>query len=85
MVGGFTPFREDDSMSLLDKMRQGDMELPKNMDGVTRDLVKQCLVYDQEQRIQIEGIKSHKMMRKIDWKRVAKKQGDSKLNEIKCE
>jgi len=46
MVGGFTPFREDDSMSLLDKMRQGDMELPKNMDGVTRDLVKQCLVYD---------------------------------------
>jgi hypothetical protein len=46
MGGGFTPFREDDSMSLLDKMRQGDMELPKNMDGVTRDLVKQCLVYD---------------------------------------
>lgn len=61
-------------MVLLEKMRRGDMELPKNMDAMTRDLVKQCLVCDQEQRITMEAIKGHKVFRKVNWKKVANKQ-----------
>ena len=74
MIGGFTPFRDeiegDSPLTSLEKIRSGQINLPKNLNNVTRDIVKNILVLDPNLRFEIEDIKSHKLFRGIDWKMV---------------
>lgn len=74
MIGGFTPFRDEDDndpMTILDRIRTGQINLPKNMNSVARDVVKNLLYMDPNLRFEIEDVKSHKFFKGLDWKRVA--------------
>eukprot|EP00347_Sterkiella_histriomuscorum_P001958 403370015 len=74
MLGGFTPFnaKEDygSHSQILEKMRTNQLHMPKNMNNVTRDLIKSILVFDANQRLELSDIKSHKFFRGIDWQKV---------------
>lgn len=76
MMGGFTPFREKEDGSpreILEKIRTDSIKLPKNMNNVTRDIVKSILVMDPNLRMEIEDIKAHKFFRGINWRIVYEK------------
>jgi serine/threonine protein kinase len=57
MMGGFTPFGGNNSsggnVSLLDEMRSGNINLPKNFSSITRDIIKCILVVDPNLRFDI--------------------------------
>ena len=52
----------------------GRLILPKNLNSVTRDLVKRILVADPELRIDIKGIMKHRFFADVDWSLVQSKQ-----------
>jgi hypothetical protein len=54
-------------------MRNGDINLPKNLNNLTRDIIKSILVYEANHRFEISDIKQHKFFRGIDWSMVEKK------------
>lgn len=78
MIGGFTPFsaKEDygNNSVVLEKMRSNQIHLPKNLNNLTRDLIKSILVFDPNQRFEIEDIKAHKFFRGLDWSQIKSKQ-----------
>ena len=45
----------------------GRLILPKNLNPVTRDLVKRVLVADPEVRLDIKDIMRHKFFEGVDW------------------
>ena len=58
---------------IVDLANSGRLNLPKNMDAVTRDIVKRILVPDPNMRIEIKAIMQHKFFAGIDWDQVASK------------
>jgi serine/threonine protein kinase len=57
MIGGFTPFQNKNEASnpkvIMEKCRSGNLNLPKNLKGRTRDLVKLLLIDDPVQRLDV--------------------------------
>ena len=58
---------------IVDLANSGRLNLPKNMDTVTRDIVKRILVPDPNMRIEIKAIMHHKFFEGVDWDQVANK------------
>lgn len=71
MLGGFTPFqRQGESCNpnlIMERCRNGELSLPKNLNPVSRDLIKLLLVADPDQRLEIPMIKMHPFFRGINW------------------
>ena len=61
MIGGFTPFQNkheaDNPKAIMEKCRSGKLNLPKNLVGNARDLVKLLLTDDPITRLEINQIK----------------------------
>eukprot|EP00352_Strombidinopsis_acuminata_P000542 CAMPEP_0176345642 /NCGR_PEP_ID=MMETSP0126-20121128/5624_1 /TAXON_ID=141414 ORGANISM="Strombidinopsis acuminatum, Strain SPMC142" /NCGR_SAMPLE_ID=MMETSP0126 /ASSEMBLY_ACC=CAM_ASM_000229 /LENGTH=206 /DNA_ID=CAMNT_0017692747 /DNA_START=480 /DNA_END=1100 /DNA_ORIENTATION=+ len=80
MIGGFTPFNGMDISDspgiksnpkvLLEQMRSHQINLPKNLNKVARDLVKYILNSEPSLRPEIADIKAHKFFRGVDWNSV---------------
>jgi serine/threonine protein kinase len=63
-----------DPRMMIEMANAGRLSLPKNLNNVTRDLIKQILVADPNQRYGIEEIKDHKFFRGVNWEKVAQRQ-----------
>jgi protein kinase A len=78
MIGGFSPFQNKEDArnpkSIMEKCRSGNLNLPKNLKGKTRDLVQLLLVDDPELRLEISQIKDHNFFRGIDWNQLKKRE-----------
>ena len=61
---------------IVDLANSGRLNLPKNMDAVTRDLARKILVPDPSMRIEIKAIMQHKFFAGVDWVEVASKDGN---------
>lgn len=74
MIGGFTPFQSKHEAAnpkvIMEKCRSGKLNLPKNLRGTARDLVKLLLTDDPVSRLDISQIKLHSFFRDIDWRRM---------------
>lgn len=73
MVGGFLPFQgrtADNPRIIMDTVRKGQLNLPKNMVSGARDLVKLILTDDPSTRPTIEQIKDHVYFSSVDWTEV---------------
>lgn len=74
MIGGFTPFQNKHEASnpkaIMEKCRSGKLNLPRNLHGNARDLVKLLLTDDPVSRLEIDEIKEHKFFRDVDWRRI---------------
>jgi len=51
----------------MERCRNGKLNLPKNLKGNARDLVKSLLIDDPDSRLEIEQIKQHKFFKGINW------------------
>jgi protein kinase X len=49
------------------------MNLPRNLDNVAKDLVRNILVMDPNLRFEIDDIKKHKFFKGINWESVTLK------------
>jgi serine/threonine protein kinase len=49
----------------------GELNLPKNMSKLAKDLVRNILVVDPNMRFEISDIKQHKFFRGIKWEAIA--------------
>ena len=58
----------------MDKCRSGKLNLPKNLVGNARDLVKLLLTDDPHSRPDIAQCKRHKFFREVDWSKLKKRQ-----------
>lgn len=54
----------------MEKCRNGELNLPRNLNGNARNLIKQILVEDPEQRLTISQIKQHPFFKGTDWKKL---------------
>jgi serine/threonine protein kinase len=74
MLGGFTPFQNkheaENPKLIMEMCRNGKLNLPKNLQGYSRDLVKSLLYVDPEGRPEIKEIKEHAFFREINWKKI---------------
>lgn len=72
MVGGFTPFQgkneADNPRVIMEKCRSGKLNLPKNLQGNARDLVKHMLTDDPSIRFEISQIKTHAFFKGFSWR-----------------
>ena len=57
----------------MEKCRSGQLNLPKNLKGNTRDLVKLLLIDDPNQRLDISQLKDHSFFRGLDWQKLQKR------------
>ena len=55
---------------IMEKCRNGELNLPRNLNGNARNLIKQILVEDPEQRLTISQIKQHPFFKGTDWKKL---------------
>jgi hypothetical protein len=60
----------------MEKCRSGQLNLPKNLKGNARDLVKLLLIDDPNQRLAISQLKEHSFFRGLDWQRLKNRQID---------
>ena len=78
MIGGFVPFKQgmeaSNPKTIMEKIRSGNLNLPRNLNTVARDLVKKLLADDPLQRLEISEIKAHKFFQGINWKKLQSKQ-----------
>lgn len=51
---------------------QGELNLPKNMSSLAKDLVRNILVVDPNMRLEIAGIKQHKFFKGTEWDLISK-------------
>ena len=58
---------------IIELANSGKLNLPKNMDAITRDIVKKILVPDPNMRIEIKAIMQHKFFAGVDWGMVARR------------
>jgi len=77
MIGGFIPFHSkseaNSPATILEMVRNGSLNLPKNLQSNARDLVKNILVEDPSSRLEIQQIKDHAFFRGLDWSEIKKK------------
>ena len=59
---------------MIDLVNTGRITLPKNLNPVTRDLIKKILVADPNVRLEIRDIMQHKFFEGVNWKKVALKE-----------
>ena len=59
---------------IIDMVNNGRITLPKNLNPVTRDIVKKILVADPNVRLEIRDIMQHKFFESVNWKKVLKKE-----------
>ena len=57
----------------MEKCRTGKLNLPKNLVGNARDLVKNLLVEDPTARLEISQIKEHPFFKVINWSKLKKR------------
>lgn len=78
MIGGFVPFKlgleASNPKTIMEKIRNGNLNLPRNLNTVARDLVKKLLDDDPPQRLEICEIKAHRFFNGINWKKLQSKQ-----------
>ena len=78
MIGGFTPFENTmeakNPKAIMEKCRNGKLNLPKNLLGNARELVRLLLVDDPMSRLDIKEIKSHPFFRSINWNSISDRQ-----------
>lgn len=54
----------------MEKCRSGKLNLPKNLHGNARELVKLLLTDDPNMRIEIKNIKEHAFFKGLNWKTI---------------
>ena len=54
-------------MKMQEKIMVGQVNWPKNMDNVAKDLLKNILIVDPNLRYSIEEIQQHRFFKGIDW------------------
>ena len=54
-------------MLIMEKCRNGQLNLPKNLIGSARDLVKQLLTDDPGQRLELAQMKEHTFFKDLNW------------------
>ncbi|KIY45021.1 Pkinase-domain-containing protein, partial [Fistulina hepatica ATCC 64428] len=59
MVAGRLPFDDDDLETLLNKVKDGDFEMPDDIEPLVQDLLAKMLVKDFKKRITLTAIKKH--------------------------
>ena len=59
---------------MIEKIMQGELNLPKNMSSLAKDLVRNILVVDPNMRLEIAGIKQHKFFKGTEWDLISKGQ-----------
>jgi serine/threonine protein kinase len=77
MIGGHPPFDKetvDSPRKIMEKCRNGQLNLPKNIGLNSRDLVKQLLHEDPELRLDHQQIKQHKFYEGVDWAKLEARQ-----------
>jgi serine/threonine protein kinase len=57
----------------MEKCRTGKLNLPKNLKGYARDLVKNLLVEDPTARLELSQIKEHPFFKAINWSKLKKR------------
>ena len=57
---------------MIEKIMQGELNLPKNMSALAKDLVRLILVVDPNMRLEIAGIKQHKFFKGTEWDLISK-------------
>lgn len=71
IMGGFTPFQSkyeaSNPKAIMEKCRSGKLNLPKNLKGNARELVKMLLTDDPIIRLEIDRVKEHKFFRGINF------------------
>lgn len=77
MIGGFIPFQnKNDAQNpkiIMERCRNGTLNLPKNMGGNARELVKLLLTDDPVSRLEIEDIKRHGFFKNVNWQHIKKR------------
>lgn len=77
MIGGFTPFENTNEAknpkSIMEKCRNGKLNLPKNLLGNARELVRLLLTDDPVSRLDIDEIKKHPFFRGVNWNAISKR------------
>jgi serine/threonine protein kinase len=76
MLGGFIPFTDEVRKPelIMEKCMTGSLNLPKNIGLVERDLIKNLLVADPNQRLEIPMIKMHPFFKGINWTLLSRKE-----------
>ena len=59
---------------IVEMANSGRIILPKNLNPITRDLVKRILVADPEVRLDIKDIMKHKFFEGVDWASVERRE-----------
>jgi len=80
MLGGFSPFYNDDPQKMYDNTIKGKIKWPTNLNIIAKHLISLILVVDGNMRPAISEIKEHLFFDKVDWKKCAK--GDIKTSFI---
>ena len=74
MIGGFIPFQNKNEAqnpkTIMEKCRNGNLNLPKNMGVSARELVKLLLTDDPMSRLEIDDIKQHAFFKNVNWQRI---------------
>jgi len=70
LVGGYLPFNDTSPQKMNSKIVSGFIKFPKNMSGTLKELIKNILVYEPEQRLEMEEIQSHLFFKNVDWEQV---------------
>lgn len=63
-----------DPYLMCELANSGKLNLPKNLNNVTRDLILKILVPDPNLRYEIVDIKTHRFFKGMDWEKAARKQ-----------
>jgi protein kinase A len=70
ILGGFTPFHDQNPMKINKKIINNQYTLPKNLSVRMKNLIKLILVSDPVARLELDEIQSHPVFEKTNWKHV---------------
>jgi len=59
---------------MIEIANSGNLQLPKNLSTVARDLICRILVPDVSLRYDLDDIKDHQFFKQLDWSKVASRQ-----------
>lgn len=75
MLAGYPPFFDDNPFGIYEKILSGKIDWPRQIEPLTKDLIKKLLVQDRTKRLGnmkngAEDIKRHRWFKNIDWEDV---------------
>ncbi|XP_040572393.1 cAMP-dependent protein kinase catalytic subunit 3 [Lepeophtheirus salmonis] len=78
MLAGYPPFFDDNPFGIYEKILGGKIDWPRQMEPVTKDLIKKLLVQDRTKRLGnmkngAEDVKKHRWFKSLDWDDVLNK------------